>query len=766
VTSTKIIFDCPLPPWLVGLGALVALGFVVAFERRDASHLRPLVRRIILALVVAATVMLAGIVLSPKIIRTWPDPQKPLCSIVVDGSRSMLLSDTYSGRLIERLGVASGPGEAAGPRAVSREEVVRRLLRRDPEGWQAQLARDFELVGWRFAGGHDALPLGEGAPLFEVDPEGYSTALGEALDHAASGAGGRRPRAAVLVSDGAWNTGRDPTEVARVLGRMGVPVFVVGVGNPSPPRDTAVAALRAPKSALLGDEVLLTADVTSTGTGSLRVPVQLVSGAEVLAEKHVVTLPSGRPVGVTFSFLPDAPGRRTFTVQVPKQEGEQDESNNAVSATIEVVERKIRVLLIDSEPRWEFRFIRNVFERDPAVALTICLLRPRLGPIKGEGYLSALPTEKKALADFDLVMLGDVARDHLPEKFLKEVADLVRVRGGALILIAGRQDRCRALLGTPLADILPVSLDGATGGASGGGPFSLELTQQGATHLITRLASDPEENEMLWSRLPQVQWSAGLGGLARGATALVVHPFRLAGAAKLPLVAVQRVGAGKVMFCGIEGTWRWRKSVGDKYHYRFWAQAARWMVKRQFAEGDPRARLSLDRTECDVGEEVEVEAYCLGPDGYPLERGRVWVKIDGEDGGSQRLAMAAVPGGWGIYRATFKPEKPGKYAMRPVVAVYGDEPLPSLAALVATRADLEKRFLAQDINTLSAIAQASGGQYLRLDESERLPSLLAAKVERRVLTAEHSPCRRWEYYTTVSLLLAAAWLVRKRSGLA
>ncbi|HUT36532.1 MAG TPA: VWA domain-containing protein [Planctomycetota bacterium] len=765
MNTTKLVFDCPLPPWAVAAAALVVLGVVVVFLRRDAGHLRPLVRRGILALVVVAALLLTGIVLSPKIIRTWPDPHKPLCTVLVDGSRSMLLADTYAGRLVERLGTKGDPAAPAGPREVTRRDVARLLLDPGPQGWLATVRESFDVAGWRFAGALDALPLAADTPPFEVNPEGYVTALGEALDEAARGAGGVRPRAIVLLSDGAWNTGRDPSEIARVLGRMNIPIFAVGIGNPSPPRDAAVTALRAPRSALLGDEVLLAAEVATSGMGAARLTVQLASGADVLAEKQVVTLPSGRPVTVSFSFIPDTPGLRSFTVRVPRQEGEQDASNNVARASIEVAERKIRVLLADAEPRWEFRFLRNVFERDPAVQLTVCLLRPGLGPIKGEGYLEALPTQKQQMADYDLVILGDIAREHLPDDFLKELVELVKARGSGLLVIAGRRHNCRGLLGTPLAGILPVAIEGALGDGRGE-PFSVELTQDGAGHLVTRLAADPQENDALWSRLPKVRWSASVGGLQRGATALVVHPYRLAGPSKLPLLAVQRVGAGKVMFCGIEETWRWRQEVGDKYHYRFWAQTVRWMVKRQFAEGDPRARLSLDRAECDSGEAVEIEAYCLAPDGFPLENARVWARVEAEDGASQRLALAPAPGGWGIYRATFKPQKPGKYTLRPIVAAYGDEPLASAATLTVLRADLEKKFLAQDMSSLNSIALASRGQYLRIDESDRLPSLLAGSVERRLLTAEYSPCRHWLYYSVLALLLGAAWLIRKRSGLA
>lgn len=763
--TTRLIFDCPLPPWLVGAFGMAVVVVAAVFVRRDAAHVNAWVRRGILTLMVAAGVMLAGILLSPKLIRTWADPHKPLCNVLVDASRSMLLADTYEGELAEWIN-ARLPSPDAGPRRkVERRELAGLLLEPTETGWLTKLEQDFDLAGYRFAGDLAALPLSEEG-AYGVDEEGYTTALGEALDQAGRGSGGQRPRAAILLSDGAWNTGRDPSEIARVLGRMGVPVFVLGFGNPSPPRDAAVVEVKAPKSVLLGDEVQLTAEIATTGMGAVRLPVQLVSGGETLDEKQVVTLPSGRHVNVRFSFVPQLPGRRTLAVRVPRQEGEQDTANNVAKATIEVAERTIRALMVEGEPRWDFRFARNVFDRDPAVEHTVALLRPKIGPIKGEGYLERLPTEKKDFAAFDLVILGDVSRERLPEAFLKELAAFVKQRGGALMVVAGRRGHLRGLAGTPVGEILPVKLGSGAVADGRSGPFRLELTQDGAAHLVTRLAPDAEANETLWSRLPKQRWSAGVDGLARGATALVVHPFQLAGSAKLPLLAVQRVGLGKVMYMGIEGTWRWRREVGDKYHYRFWAQAVRWMVKRQFTEGDPRARLSLDRAECDVGEAVEVEAYCLGPDGYPLEDARVWVQIRGGDGETRRLALGAAPGGWGIYRASLKPSEPGTYTLRPIVSAYGERPLDSTVTLTATRPDLERKFLAQDVNTLQAIALASGGRYLRISEVGELPSLLAAKVERRMLTAEYSPCRHWAYYTALAAALATAWLVRKRSGLA
>ena len=765
--GVRIVFGCPVSPWLIGAAAAVLLVLVAVILVRDVRQLKRAPRLAVLALSLGSGVLLTAMLLNPTMIRQWQDRQKPRCVLLVDGSRSMLLSDTLPEETVRWLTRSGGRTEQPAGAQVTREDVARSLLAPGPQGLVGRLEKAFTLTGLRFASSIEHVPLGQGAPVFQVDKDGYCTALGDALEQASGAEGGERPRAIIVVSDGAWNKGKAPEEVARVLGGLGVPVFTLGVGNPEPPRDVAVTGLRAPKKVLLGDEVFLTAQIVAAGVGSAPLTTELLCAANVVAGKQTFAPPSGREVSVGFSHIPQEPGRHVFTVRIPAQQGEKDTSNNSASAVVEVVESKIGVLMVEAEPRWEFRFIRNVFERDPAIEVKVCLLRPGVGPVGGENYVAALPADAKGLAPFDVVLLGDVARDKLPDEFLSSVAAMVKERSGALIVIAGRHCHYRDLAGTPVGEVLPVELSGpGVVYAKTTTPFEVELAPDGTEHLITRLAQSAEENEAIWSGFPQMTWSATVSGLRRGATALLVHPYRLAGARKLPLLAVQRAGSGKVMFCGIEETWRWRRSVGDRYHYRFWAQAVRWMAKKQFTEGDTRARLSLDRTDCDTGETVEVQAYCLGPDGFPLDKARVCVQVSREGGQTHRIALDAAAGGWGMYGANFTPNEPGTYRMQPIVSTYGEEPLASVATLEVARVDLEKKFLAQDRSALTAIAQASGGKYIDASKADELPAVLEAQVQRRVLTAEHSPLRHWGAYVVLAMALGAAWFIRKRSGLA
>ena len=61
---------------------------------------------------------------------------------------------------------------------------MRWLLSDEPHGWLAELRKQFDLSPWRFALSVESLALDGEAQDFEVDEDGYGTALGQALDHA------------------------------------------------------------------------------------------------------------------------------------------------------------------------------------------------------------------------------------------------------------------------------------------------------------------------------------------------------------------------------------------------------------------------------------------------------------------------------------------------------------------------------------------------------------------------------------------------------
>ena len=105
----------------------------------------------------------------------------------------------------------------------------------------------------------------------------------------------------------------------------------------------------------------------------------------------------------------------------------------------------------------------------------------------------------------------------------------------------------------------------------------------------------------VWEGLPGFQWYAPVLRARAGVEVLAVHKDSENKFGRMPLLATRTYGAGKVLFMGTDGAWRWRRGVEDKYHYRFWGQVVRWMAyQRNMAKGETmrlvlRSRSAADR---------------------------------------------------------------------------------------------------------------------------------------------------------------------------
>src|SRR5262249_11959262 len=139
------------------------------------------------------------------------------------------------------------------------------------------------------------------------------------------------------------------------------------------------------------------------------------------------------------TWRPESPGPLKLTLTVPKTGEERLLENNAIEAPLDVRKEQLHVLVIESFPRWEYRYLRTALERDPAVQVNCLLFQPDLGkPGAGRGYLDALPKEGE-LTKYDVVFLGDVGMEkgQLSTEQCAALQKLVRDQAAGLVFLPG-----------------------------------------------------------------------------------------------------------------------------------------------------------------------------------------------------------------------------------------------------------------------------------------------------------------------------------------
>src|SRR5436309_7761063 len=308
-----------------------------------------------------------------------------------------------------------------------------------------------------------------------------------------------------------------------------------------------------------------------------------------------------------------------------------------MTAPIAIREEKLKVLVVESYPRWEYRYLRNALSRDPGVDLSCLLFHP--GLTKGGGgnkdYIKKFPEGLDELSKYDVVFLGDVGLEdgQLTAEQCRLLKGLVEHQASGLVFMPGWQGREFSLLDAPLGDLLPVVLDSSQPsgwGSRTAGHF--ELTELGRRSLLTKLADTQEDNAEVWEGLPGFQRYAPVVRAKAGSDVLCVHKDATNEFGRLPLLVTRTYEAGKVLFMGTDGAWRWRKGVEDKYHYRFWGQVVRWMAyQRNIAKGETM-RLSFAPDQPQVRQTVSLNANVMERNGEPLSKCDVTARITAPSG--------------------------------------------------------------------------------------------------------------------------------------
>ena len=217
-------------------------------------------------------------------------------------------------------------------------------------------------------------------------------------------------RGIVLASDGDWNEGPPPVQAAARLRIKGVPVFVVPVGSPTRLPDIELLSASTPRpSAWPASRCASRSRSKARCRESMSPTVILRTSDGDELSKEVRIAPMSR-TSDWIVWKPRATGDFTLTLEVPKHGDESLTDNNRMTAPISIREEKLRVLVVESYPRWEYRYLRNALSRDPGVDVSCLLFHPGLSKVGGgnKDYIKQFPAGLDELSRYDVVFLGDV----------------------------------------------------------------------------------------------------------------------------------------------------------------------------------------------------------------------------------------------------------------------------------------------------------------------------------------------------------------------
>jgi uncharacterized membrane protein len=726
------------PKWVLGILLLAtSAGFALLLRAKlpkTIPALRSWRMAVLWSLQTALAALLLTLLWQPALMVAELKPQQNIIAVVVDDSRSMGTTENGSTRQAQAVKALEG-----GVLTDLQKRFQTRLYRMDSK-------------------------LNRVNGLDELHAAAAVTRIGDSLRQLADETTDLPIGAVVLLSDGSDNSGGIDLDTISALRSRHIPVHTVGFGREQS-QDVEINDVSLPTRALADSRLAASVSFHQRGYAGRKGMLAVRDGAKVLTTREITFGPDGNIQTENLLFNAGAAGAKPLSFSIDPLPGEENRANNALTRLVEVRSDKRRILYIEGEPRWEYKFIRRAEDDDRIVQIS-SMMRTSENKIYRQGIADpkelagGFPNKVEELFPYQGIIIGSVEANYFTPEQQELIKEFVDRRGGGLLLLGGRYSLADGAWGvSSMADLLPMVLPNRKG-TFHREQATVELTPAGAESIICRLLEDPAKNIDRWKKLPPLMDYEEIGTPKPGAAVLVEAKV---GSRDLPLLATENYGRGRTAIMATSSTWHWRMMlpVEDKSEEEFWQQLLRWLV----SDSPGRVYSSIPNPMLFDDGRVRISADVRDKNYMPLGDARVEAHFLGPQNTAALVEMTPDPNSPGIFNAEWTAEKPGTYTVE-ISAKRADEDV-GRDTLMFQRIDgvAENFHTEQNRELLEKLSSQTGGRYWQPQELSKLaneiPYSEAGITVREAKELWNMPV----IFLLILLLPSSEWLLRRKWGL-
>ncbi len=754
-TKGKYILLGAWPGWvllLLAVGVAGGLGWLIWRQLPGAV---PRVRNwrvwVVCGLEAAMVVVVLLLLWEPAVTVAELKSQQNIIAVLVDDSRSMAIAD------------AGADGKTA------REAAAVKTLQ---DGVLAGLGKKFQTRVYRLDAGLTRLDktndagksdAGLGGLMAGSGPSAGATHINAGLRQLVAETSDLPVGAVVLLSDGAENSGGIELDTINALHNRRLPVHTIGLGKEKPAHDLEIDDAVVAAKAMADSRMTAVVSFHQYGYAGQKATLDVKDGDKLLATKEVTLGKDGAGESETMFFNSGDASVKSIGFALEPLAGEENTANNAVTRLLDVSPDQKRILYVEGEPRWEFKFIRRAEAQDKGVDI-VSMLRTTENKIYRQGIADpseladGFPTKAEDLFKYQAIILGSVEAQYFTPTQQELLREFVDKRGGGLLFLGGRSSLGDGgWASSSLADLFPTFLPNEKG-TFHRDAATVQLTAAGAESPITRILDDRAMNVERWRKLPYLADYEDPGSPKPGATVLA----QMVAGRTMPLLVTQNYGHGKTAVLATSGTWRWQMSspLDDPSHDLFWQQLLRWLAAD--SPGQVVATMP-QQTLMDTGH-VQMTVVARDGEFTPAADAHVSAHVIGPDGMLAVVDATPVPNSPGTYALDWTAEKPGSYVAE-VTAGQGTKELGKDVVDFRREDGVAENFhTEQNRELLQKLSEETGGRYWTADEMERLPKEISYS-EAGISVRDTKEL--WDMpvvFLALLGLMSADWLLRRKWG--
>lgn len=578
---------------------------------------------------------------------------------------------------------------------------------------------------------------------------GERTNMSQALDYVRDHLKDENLQGVLLLSDGQYNTGRNPVFQAE---RYPIPIHTVVVGDTTQKRDLQIRRVTTNEIAYVEEVLPIQVGIISEDYEGERVTVSLYESGALLQSETITLLPGTAEIPVNLEHTPQAPGLRRYSVRVTQLPGEATTRNNSQSFVVRVLENKKRLLLLAATPEPDVAAFQQLLALDKNIQVDAYIQKSL------SGFYNTDPLD--SLDAYDAAILLGYPGTAASQEVARNIARAID-NGLPALFVLGRQTNLQ-LYKDIFGSILPVSPRTVRTNLV---ESSFTPTPEGLQHPLFQIPNlDPAD----WSLLPPLVFNDSRWETSPDARVLATQTVR---GIKLrdPILVVQNRNKHRTAALLGAGTWRWKNLPEDLEEAgpiwtSLFSNTLQWITTR---EDDRPVRVNPVEDLFSGASSIQFSGQVYDESLNPVDGASLEVTVIDSDGIEYPYTMKPVGNGNYILDAGILPE--GTYRYRSSASKNGTELGSDEGTFAVGSLTVEFNETQADGTLMRSIAQRSGGAFFDIGSVSELSShLQQSETFRSTFFEERIETELWQKYLfliLIIILLTAEWFIRKRSGM-
>lgn len=713
--------------WFVlALLLIAAIGFVAAMYFRTVPPISNLKKIVLISIRSIAVILLIFALFEPVFTGFKSSIIKPKIMVLFDNSASMGMDD------------AAGSRRKAYKTSIEKSrlvEIERNELKIRKFGDVSKELKNFAF---------DSLSLNE-----------QSTDISAALQNIIKPDNPDNIRAAVIFSDGAFNNGRNPVYTAEELG---IPVFTVGIGDTTEPKDIVVKSLIVNEIAYINNPIPINVNIKAAGYKNSVLKISLLDNETVINSSTILIDSDNYEGTAYFTYNPKEAGNRKITIRTAPLDGEITLLNNSISEFVKVLKNKRIISIFGGAPSPDISFIKQYLSTLSGIEVREYLQS------SGSTFFTQ-PTEND-IASTELFMLVGFPNQSTPDVILEKISR--ELSNGKPVFFMSSLNTDFAKL-RKLEENLPFNT-----ASSRAAEFNItpEFTQKSVTSPIFRVDGSEKDIEK-WQNLPPIFRTETFVRVKPESEVLAMFKVNNV-VLNEPFLMSRNINSKKSVAIIGYGLYRWKllgyaaeQAKGSKESFDSFSKllenTVRWL---SVSDLNKRINISTSKKFYSKGENVEFVGQVYDASYLPVDNASITLNITSK---SEKRTVSMYSLGNGRYSAVLEGLAAGDYSYIANVKRQNLNLGSESGRFTIGETGLEFRSLKMEQTILKAIADGSGGKFYNVENVDNIQDdILKLPTFKEKPLTKRSDLALWNYpwLMAISLFLfSIEWLIRKRSGL-